>query len=583
MNRAWTSRPTPTLDKYSADFTDAVRGQEMGFLIGHDEEYDHMVNVLARETNPNALLVGEEGVGKEVIMAHLAFEIEKDGVPSFLFDRRLVSLDLASLVAGGSPEELQERLQRIVMEISMAGNIILIIPDIHNLLKTSGAAYFSAADALLPIIRNNIFPVLGTTYPNEYRQLIEPRSDFANLFEKVEVKEVGVEEAEKILVYQALVLEHRSKKTITFAAIKTAVSLAKKYFNSSPLPGSAIELLKSAVVSTSERTVNHDTVIAVAESRVNVPLRTPTASENKDLLNLETTIHKRLIGQDEAVKAVSDSLRQYRSGLSERKGPIASFLFVGPTGVGKTELAKTLASIQFGSEAAMLRFDMTEYKEQASIQRFIGSPDGSMPGALTEAVKNQPYGLILLDEFEKASPEILDMFLQVLDDGRLTDSTGHTLSFENTIIIATSNAHSDLINESLRKGEPISEIAEYLKTRLTDVFKPELVNRFSRVVIFHDLKLEDMQKIAVIELRKLVNSLAERGLSLVMSPEVVTKIAKLGYDPAFGARPLRRAIDEYLRAPLAEWLLQNNPPRASEILIDVKEEKFIFSLTADIR
>jgi ATP-dependent Clp protease ATP-binding subunit ClpC len=582
MNRAWTSRPTPTLDNYAADWSGAAKSGDIGFMIGHETEYEHMVSILARESNPNALLVGEEGVGKEIVMAHLASKIEDDQVPPQLFDKRLVSLDLARLIAGGSPEELQTRLTTITNEIMLAGNVILIIPDIHNLVKTSGDAYLSAADALLPIIRSNRFPVLGTTYPHEYQEHIEPRSDFAGLFETVDIKEVTIEEAEEVLVYEALLLENYLKVNITFGAIKSAVSLAHKYFRNLALPGSAVDLLKSAASTArqqGEKTVDHAAVIRAAEARINVPLHEATKEENAKLLNLEATIHERLIGQEEAAKVVADALREYRSGLARKGGgPIASFLFVGPTGVGKTELAKILATIQFGSEAAMMRFDMTEYKEKESISRFIGSPDGSTPGALTEAVKKQPYGLILLDEFEKASPDILDLFLQVLDDGRLTASSGQTMSFENTIIIATSNAHSDIINDSLKKGESMASIADYLKTRLTDVFKPELINRFSRIVIFHDLKMEDMQKIAALELKKLGASLEEKGLTLQVGNDVVMAIAKLGYDPAFGARPLRRAIDEHLRAPLAQWLLKENPPRGSEIKVVLEGDKFSFQV-----
>lgn len=581
MNRAWTARPTPTLDRFGMDYTDAAREQAVGFLIGHEKEYEHMVTVLARESNPNAILSGEEGSGKETLIAHLAFQIEKDEVPPALFDKRLVSLDVARLVAGSAPEELQARLQVIVAEINLAGNIILLVPDIHNLVKTAGAGFISAADALLPVIRDNSFPILGTTFPREYRELIEPRSAFAGMFEVVDVGEISPEDAERILVYQALILETQTKATITFGAIKTAVSLAKKYFKNLLLPGSAVALLKSAVTGAlgrGEKVINHESVIKAAEARVNVPLHESTAEESAKLLHLEDAIHARLIDQEEAVKAVADSLRQYRSGLARQGGPIASFLFVGPTGVGKTELAKILADIQFSSESAMMRFDMSEYKEKESIGRFIGVPNGSSDGTLTEALKKQPYGLVLLDEFEKASPDILDLFLQVLDDGRLTDSSGHTVSFENTIIIATSNAHSDIINETLNKGESMSSIADYLKTRLTDVFKPELINRFTRIVIFHDLRMEDMLKISALELNKMAKTMADKGQTLSFGAGVLEQIAKWGYDPAFGARPLKRAVDEHLRSPLASWILEQKPPRGAEIKVELSGEILNFSV-----
>lgn len=578
VNRAWTSRATPVLDQFGTDWSDLARASQSGFLIGHDAEYEHMVNVISRPLNPNAILTGEEGAGKETIVAHLAAMIEKDEVPPALFDKRLVSLDVARLVSGASTEELQERLQKIVGEIVLAGNIILLIPDIHHLVKTSGG-YLSAADALMPILRDNAFPIVGTTYPREYKQLIEPRSDFSGMFETVEIKEISPDDAERLLVYESIVLERQLKVPVTFGAVKAAVALAKKYFRDKLLPGSAIDLLTTAATAAArakEKSVNHETVIRAAEARTNVPLRATSAEESAKLLNLEESIHKRLIGQEEAVKAVADSLRQYRSGLARQGGPIASFLFVGPTGVGKTELAKTLAEIQFGSESAMVRFDMTEYQDKDSFVRFIGSPEGTVPGALTEAIRKRPFALILLDEFEKAFPDILDLFLQVLDDGRLTDASGRTVDFQNTIIIATSNAHSDIINDSLSKGDSMASIAGYLKKRLTDVFKPELLNRFSRIVVFRNLNMDEVTAIANLELKKLSGSLSERGIALEFGPGAAELIAKAGYEPAFGARPLRRAIDDKIKAPLAAYLLKTNPPRGSKIFISGSDNGFTF-------
>jgi ATP-dependent Clp protease ATP-binding subunit ClpC len=579
MNRAWTSRATPLLDEFGTDWSDLARARQSGFLIGHAEEYDHLVNVLSREVNPNALLVGEEGSGKETVISHLAAMIEKDEVPPALFDKRLVSLDVARLVSGADASALGERLQSIIGEIVVAGNIILFIPDMHYLVHTSGS-FLSAADALMPILRDNAFPVVGTTYPAEYKQVIAARSDFSGLFEAVEIKEISQEDAERVLIYESLLLESELGIPVTFGAVKGAVTLSKKLFRDKLLPGSAIELLTSAATAASrakEKLVDHETIIRAAEAKTNVPLHGTSKEESEKLLNLEDTIHGRLIGQEEAVKAVADSLREYRSGLARQGGPIASFLFVGPTGVGKTELAKTLAGIQFGSEAAMVRFDMTEYQSKESFVRFIGSPDGTVGGSLTEAIRKRPFSLILLDEFEKAFPDILDLFLQVLDDGRLTEGSGKTVDFTNTIIIATSNAHSDLINDSLSKGEPMASIADYLKKRLVDVFKPELLNRFSKVVIFRNLELPEVTAIAKLELKKLEGSLSERGLKLEFAPGAAEAIAKLGYEPAFGARPLRRAIDDKIKAPLAEYLLKENPERGARILVSAAENNFTFS------
>ena len=290
------------------------------------------------------------------------------------------------------------------------------------------------------------------------------------------------------------------------------------------------------------------------------------------MLNLEKTVHERLVGQDEAVTAIAQTLREYRSGLTRQGGPIASFLFVGPTGVGKTELAKVLAAVQFGSEKMMTRFDMTEYQDKESFTRFIGSPDGAVKGALTEAVREKPYSLILLDEFEKAFPDILNLFLQVFDDGRLTDNVGRTVDFTNTIIIATSNAHSDIINESLSKGEQMADIAEYLKKRLVDVFKPELLNRFTKIIIFRNLEPDELQKIASINLAELASMVKAQGIFLDFDPMAVTQIAKIGYDPSFGARPLRRVIDEKIRAPLSEAILSQKIKKGSHVMLVSKGE-----------
>lgn len=579
VNRAWTSRPTPTLDKFSSVLTDLAAEGEIGFVIGHDADYRRMVDTLSRPLNPNALLVGEEGIGKGTIVTHLARMIIKDEVPPALFDKRLVSLEVASLVAGAAPEELQARLKKISEEIFMAGNIILYIPDFHNLLKTSGNNYLSAADALMPVIKNSAFPVIGATYPREYKEFIESRSDISALFETIRINEISEADAQKILVYESLIFEKKAGIVISFEAIKSSVVLAKKYLAGEFLPSSAEELLKDALIIAGregKKYLTREEIVKAAEEKVNIPIHEASGTEAELLLNLEDAIHKRLIGQEEAVKAVSAALREYRSGLSRPGGTIANFLFVGPTGVGKTELAKILAKIQFGSEASMVRFDMTEYQDKESFYRFIGSPDGKINGALTEAVLQKPYCLILLDEFEKAFPDILNLFLQVFDDGRLTDNLGRTVGFQNTIIIATSNAHSDIINESLSKGEKMESIAEYLKSRLTDVFKPELINRFSRVVVFKDLSPEDVNAIARINLSDLADTLIGQGIKLVFDESAVRQIAKVGFQPAFGARPLRRAIEENLRAPLAEKLLRKEINRGDSIKVFFRDNQFSF-------
>jgi ATP-dependent Clp protease ATP-binding subunit ClpC len=579
MNRAWTSRPTPLLDRFSEDLTDLARGEQAGFLIGHDEELTRLIETLARPTNPNALLIGEAGIGKETIIQHLAFRLTRDDVPRPLFDKRLVALSLQNLVAGAASEELGKRIQEVVREIELAGNIILFIPDIHNLVHTSGTAFLSAADALMPVIMKNEFPIIGTSFPREFKQMIEPRSDFVGAFEVIPVQEVTAAEAEKILSYESIILEHEYRITVSFGAVKRAVALAKRFVRTKFLPSSAEELLKTAMVDAKargEKSLGPDRISAIMEAKVHVPLHEAGVAEAQSLLHLEDVIHERLVGQPEAVKAVAQALREYRSGIARQGGPIASFLFVGPTGVGKTELAKILAKVQFGSEKMMVRFDMTEYQDKQSFFRFIGSPDGATHGALTDAILEKPYCLILLDEFEKAFPDILNLFLQVFDDGRLTDNLGRVVDFTNTIIIATSNAHSDLINESLAKGESMGDIADYLKSRLTDVFKPELINRFSKIVVFEALAPADLERIVQLNLNELAETVKSQGMAFDFDSAAVKKLAQLGYDPKFGARPLRRVIDEKLRAPLSEAILAKKITRGSRVKLVLNGDNFEF-------
>ncbi|MDP2696107.1 MAG: ATP-dependent Clp protease ATP-binding subunit [bacterium] len=574
MNRAWTAKPTPNLDKFSEDLTDSARSEEVGFLIGHEQEYDRLVDVLSRPGSPNVLLIGDPGIGKITLVAHLAYRIIQDRVPEPLFDKRLVSLEIGRLVAGAAEGDLQERVRKIIDEIVMSGNIILFIPDVHNLLKTSGQMRLSAADIIMPAIKSNAFSVIGASYPREYKQYIEPNNDFTSSFEAVKIEEISEDEAIKFLVYDSIILEKQNKIVISFAAIKNAVKLARKHFRQKLLPASAEDLLKESLASAIQRgdkVLNGVDVVDIAQRKINIPLESAKGGEAKKLLNLEALIHERLVDQEDAVKAVSRSLREYRSGLSRKGGPIANFLFVGPTGVGKTELSKILAKIQFGSKDAMIRFDMSEYQTKESVQRFIGVPDGSVGGTLTAAVLEKPYSLILLDEFEKAHPDILNLFLQVFDDGRLTDSLGRTVDFQNTVIIATSNAHSNFIKEEIEQGRPVKEIAERLKSKLTEIFRPELLNRFSGVIVFRSLLPEHIRAIAKLQLHDLAATVAEQGIGLKFDDSAIDEVARLGYDPVFGARPLRGVISEKLRSALAEKILQGELIKGSEVVVSYNQ------------
>ncbi len=573
VNRAWTSRPTPILNKFSFDYSATARRGEAAIMIGHGSEYERLLNILSSAAKPNALLVGEAGIGRGVVVSYLAYMISIDKVPPALFDKRLVSLDINNLLAGADQAELEIRIQKIFNEIEAAGNIILHIPDIHNLARTGGTSQITAANAIIPLITSSSFPLIGTTYPKEYKQYIEADSAFANAFTVIKFEEVSLDDALKIMIYKGIILERQYGVKVGYNALKTAVQIAKKYFAVSPLPGSAADLLKEALAYATRhgrKRLTSDDIISVAESRVNIPIRRAGKDEAEKLLDLESLIHERLVGQADAVNAVSEALREYRSGLGRKGGPIGTFLFVGPTGVGKTELSKILAKIQFGREDAMIRFDMSEYQDKQSVFQFIGSPDGRMAGLLTDRVLEKPYSLILLDEFEKAHPDILNLFLQVFDDGRLTDNFGRVVSFENTIIIATSNANSLFVKQELEKGRSVKDISVDLKKKLGSYFRPELLNRFSSIVVFRDLTREDIRSIRSLNLKSLADTVNEsQGVELTFSDDAITKIAELGFDPVFGARPLRGVISEQIKNPLSKMILSGSLPRGSKVSVEL--------------
>lgn len=582
VNRAWTSRPTPTLDLFGSDFTDIARAGQTGFLIGHEKVYERMVNVLSRGNRPNALLLGMPGVGKETIVGHLAYMITRDKVPLALFDKRLVSLDVAALTANADQPELQRRISQIFSEIRAAGNIILYIPNIHNLSRTSGEHYLSAANVVLPLIISNDFPTIGTVGPQEFREYIEKDSAFMDAFEVIRVEEISEEEAVRVLIYDTLMSEKNRRTVISLGAIKTAVSLSRKYFREKPLPSSASDLLREAwayALDNKAKRLTSDMVIKIAEEKTNIPVRKAGKEEAAQLLNIENLIHQRLVDQNEAVAAVGRSLREYRSGLARKGGPIAAFLFVGPTGVGKTELAKILAELQFGSEDAMVRIDMSEYQDESSYGRLIGTSGENLGGMLTDPVRQKPYSLVLLDEFEKAHSDVLNLFLQIFDDGRVTDGMGRVVDFDNTIIIATSNAHSTFIKASIDEGKTMPVIADELKRKLVDYFKPELLNRFSEVVVFKSLSEKDVEDIAKLQLNSLARFLAEsQGITLRFDDSAVKEVSRLGFDPAFGARPLRETISKYIKAPLSNKILAEEIRRGSELAISLENGEFKFDI-----
>lgn len=580
MNRAWTAKPTYFLDQFSTDLTDLARAGQVGGLVGHKPEFKSLLNILTQEVSNNALLVGDAGSGRTTIIEHLAKRIARDRIPENLRDQRLVSLDVGSLLAGvKAPGDLQERLQKVMDEILASKNIVLAIPQIHNLIKAAQAQEVSFMSFFGPVFQEIDFPVIATTDEANYHRYVERNSDLAAQFTTVKVKELAQKNAIKFLLLRSLALEKKENITIGYYAIKEAVKVASRYIHNRLLPGSALDLLRQGAgyaKGKGKKVVTKSHVRSVFSKRSGIPLTRVTKKEAKSLLKLQDKLHQRLIDQDPAVKAVAEALRQARTGLTRTGGPIGTFLFVGPTGVGKTELAKTLAYEYFGGEEKMLRFDMSEYQARGSIYRLIGSKDKG--GFLTEAVKNNPFSLVLLDEFEKGHKDVLNLFLQVFEDGRITDEMGHTVDFTQTIIICTSNAHSRLIENEVKKQTAVEEIKKMIKERLSEIFKPELINRFDDVIVFTPLKTEEIKQIARLKLKRLFWRVKDsKGIKLSITDTAVNKLSQLGYDPEYGARPLRRMIRKKIRGLIANRLLAGKLKRGKKYGIDYKEEGFIIS------
>jgi len=584
IDRAFLSRPTNYLDKVSIDLTSLARRMQIGFLVGHDREFDQMMNILLRPGLNNVMLIGEPGSGKETMVMYLAMKIVFDEVPAHLFDKRLIMLNIGDITQGAqNVGELQNRLSNIVKEIIEAGNIILYIPNIYNLKQTNiENTGINAADFLKQVFQSSLVPIIGSTTLLEYHTVIEKDAEFCNMFEKVKMEEINENEAIKILSYEALALEKQSKVVITYQAIKRAVSLAKRYITDKLLPSSASDLLKEAIsyVKTNRRNlVTEEDIVLLIENKTNVPISKVTKNESKNLLDLENIIHQKLIDQEEAVISVASAIREYRAGLAKSKGPIATFLFVGPTGVGKTELSKILADTYFGTIDKMIRFDMSEFQDEDSINRFIGSGDGKISGLLTEAVKHNPFSLILLDEFEKANPKILNLFLAVFDEGRLTDNVGRLIDFNNTIIICTSNALSNYIQEELAKGINYEQLSESIKYKLTSVYRPELLNRFSKILVFKPLLPEHILQIAKLQIDKLKTLLLkEQGIYLEITDEAISQLAQMGFDKVFGARPLEGVIRDKIKAQLSEAILKCELVKNGKAIIDFKNNEFVMSV-----
>lgn len=569
-NRGWLGVPTPNLDLVSTDLTKQAASYGFADLIREDGIVKELVNILSQAGGRNVVLVGPPGSGKTATLRHLAKQIVTGDAPAALATKRIVLLDLTKLLAGVKTQgELAEKVKAIFEEVEFAQNSIIAIEEIHELGIGEVGSSFNLYSLMQPYLESDTFQFIGTTEADSYSKVLEKNGSFARLFRKIELPPASQKDTLSILEYRAIEAERMSKIKTTFIALKTTVTFSKKLIHDRVLPDSAISVFKEALAQpvsipsvsqkdyfpSKNKWVTKDVIKRVISQRVKVPIVDVGNADASKLLNLEDEIHQRLIDQQQAVKAVSDTLRRSVTGLREEGRPIGTFLFVGPTGVGKTELAKILSDVYFKGAGAYIRFDMSEYQNSESVSRLIGASGEG--GLLTEAVRTRPYALLLLDEFEKANEKILTLFLQVLDDGRLTDGAGRTVDFTNTIIIATSNAGSLTIAQGLQTGKSLEEIEKVVNEELLKIYRPELVNRFDKVVLFKPLSTEDLQKIVQIKLASLQAQMREKGYVVAFDPSLVAEFAKRGFDPVLGARPLRRLLQDTLEAQLSKMILQN--------------------------
>ncbi len=578
MDRAYTAIATPALDHFGFDLTAAAKYAKLEFCVAREAEIEQVWSNL-ESGHAGVILVGPDGVGKNTIIHGIAQRMVKEDVPAMLKDKRLIEIDVARLVAGGNASEAEYRMVALLDEATRSGNIILAINDIENIVGVSsgGEQSLDLSEVLSEALSRRSIICFATATPQNFTRYIETQA-LGRVMGKVAVDEPEGDRAIRIVSSKIGFFEGKYRAYYSYRAIEDAISITRRYMHDRYLPQKAIEALELAGVKASKQDakkvafIEREGIAAVVQELTGIPVSAAAGEESAKLLTLEKRIHERMIGQEEAVDMVSASLRRARAEMREGKRPIASFLFLGPTGVGKTELAKTVSAEYFGDEHAMSRIDMSEYQHPDSVVKMIGDPSGT-PGYLTEAVRKKPFSLLLLDEFEKAYPQILNLFLQVMDDGRLTDGQGRTIDFTNTIIVATSNVGAVFIQEEIKKGTPIEKIKEELiNSHLNQHLRPELINRFDGVIVFRPLGEDDVFAITKLMLGGIGRLLETKGVSLKYEDEGVRILARDGFDPKFGARPLRRLLQDRVENIIANKILAGELMRRDTVVIGKEAE-----------
>ncbi|MCF8891053.1 ATP-dependent protease ATP-binding subunit ClpC [Priestia megaterium] len=648
---------TPTLDSLARDLTVVAREGSLDPVIGRGKEIQRVIEVLSRRTKNNPVLIGEPGVGKTAIAEGLAQQIVNNEVPEILRDKRVMTLDMGTVVAGTKYRgEFEDRLKKVMDEIRQAGNIILFIDELHTLIGAGGAeGAIDASNILKPSLARGELQCIGATTLDEYRKYIEKDAALERRFQPIQVDEPTLEESIQILKGLRDRYEAHHRVSISDEAIEQAVKLSDRYISDRFLPDKAIDLIdeagskvrlrsfttppnlkeleqklesvrneKDASVQSQEfekaaslrdteqrlreeledtkkiwkeqqgkenSAVTVEDIAMVVSSWTGVPVSKLAQEETERLLNMEEILHSRVIGQEEAVKAVAKAVRRARAGLKDPKRPIGSFIFLGPTGVGKTELARALAESIFGDEDAMIRIDMSEYMEKHSTSRLVGSPPGYVGyeegGQLTEKVRRKPYSVVLLDEIEKAHPDVFNILLQVLEDGRLTDSKGRTVDFRNTILIMTSNVGADTLKRSKHlgftveaEGQDYKDMKGKVMAEMKRAFRPEFLNRIDEIIVFHSLEKPHLAEIVKLMADQLTRRLKEQEIDLELTKEAIDKIAEEGFDPEYGARPLRRAIQKHIEDRLSEELLKGVVQKGQKVTLDVDKGEFVVKSSA---